>query len=363
MNMLEVMNKALYPTSGQNARSKEYPYYDTLAITAGTLEYFFFVTALGNIFQRNKRLPLSGSEIFFVDGISADLGTLITTPAGIDALNEMLQQSYLQISVDNRVQAKIPGLDFIQYHLTLSEDATPEVLSYTNNLTKRSLPQPIFMNATSAFEYKFVTTAAAATFFNTVNFRLNLHGTQVDKLDPMYYDAIKNNKFQQIAVTYFDTVPIVNGNQTEFMFFANPAKAQNLFSASFPLSESQTMQIQNLEVFVNQPDVPIDPYTIYNSRIQNNLKIRINDVDYYNANLQECLSVVAGISGNLTDSAAATTAYNQFLNIRQSKTFKTPLDVPGTAGVVVSLTQPAGSLGVTGEITVALRGVETRRLA
>lgn len=363
MNTFELMNKALYPQSGQNARSKEYPYFDTLALTAGQLEYFFFNTALGNIFARNKRLPLSGSEIFFVNGISATLGTMISAPAGIDALNEMLQQSYLQISVDNRVQSKIPGLDFIQYTLNLNEDATPEILSYTNNLTKRNLPLPIFMNATSAYEFKFVTTAAAATFFNAVNFRLHLHGVQVDKLEPMYYDALKNNKFQQIPVTYYDTVPITGAAQNEYSFFQDPAKLQNLFSGQFPLSTIQTLQIQNIEVFVNQPDVSIAPFTIYNSRLTNNLRIRINDVDYYNSNLQDCLSVVAGIAGNITDSAAATTAYNQHLNIRQSKTFKTPLEVPGTSNAQFTLTQPAGSLGITGEITLVLRGVETRRVA
>lgn len=363
MNYADVLNATLYPKGNQNARTKEFPYFDTATITAGTLEYFFFVTALGNIFQRNKRLPLSGSEVFMVDEISAYLNTAITTPALINSLNEMLQQSYLVVSVDNRQVLKIPGMDFIQYSLVMNEDATPERLAYKVETLRRKLPIPIFMNSTSAFEFKFVTTAAAATAFDTSLFRLVLHGVQVDKLDSFYYDALKNNKFQQISDTYYDTQVIANGNQNTFQFFATPNQAQNLFSKTFPLSQTETFQLQNLEVFINQPDVPIDPLTIYTSRLQNNLRISVNDVDYYNANLQDCLSVVAGFAGNITDSAAATTAYNQFMSVRQSKTFKAPLEFPANSNVVITLTQPAGSLGITGEITVAMRGVTTRVVA
>ena len=363
MNTRDILNKTLYPSPGQNARRKEYPYYDTQTITAGVLEYFFFVTALGNIFQRNKRLPLSGSEVFLVDAITMYLESNIVTPAQIDSLNELLQQSYLEISVDNRQVCKLPGMDFLQYTMLNSEDATPELLDFNLVHNHRSLPIPILMNSTSAFQFRFVTTAAAATTFNTVPVRLSLHGVQIDKLDSFYYDDLKNNKFQQVSATYYNTVPIINGNQTAFNLFANPAQAQNLFSKTFPLSDITTFSIQNIEVFVNQPDVPIAPMTIFNSRQTNNLRITVDDVDYYNANLQDMLSVVAGISGTLTDSAAATMAFNSYLNVRESKTLRVPLEIPASANVQVILTQPAGSLGITGEITVALRGVETRRVA
>lgn len=363
MDTKTLLNEALYPTPYQNARRKEYPYYDTLAIAAGTQEYFFFTTALGNIFRRNKRLPLAGSEIFLIDGISMYLNTTINTVALINSLNELLQQSFLEISVDNRVCCKLPGLDFLQYQISLNEDATPEILLSTTQKTIRNLPIPILMNSTSAFEFRFVTTAAAATAFDTIDMRLMLSGIQVDKLNPSYYDSLKDKQFQQVAVSYYDTQVIANGNETTFQLFSNPAANQNLFSQSFPLSDIQTMQIQNIEFFVNQPDVPIVPETIFNSRMQNVLRITIDDVDYYKATLHDSLSIVAGFAGNITDSAAATTAYVRHLNIRQSKTFRVPLEVPANSQVNISLTQPAGSLGVTGEITAVLRGVETRRVA
>lgn len=363
MNTRDVLNATLYPRANQNARRKDFPYFDTLAITAGVLEYFFFVTALGNIFQRNKRLPLSGSEVFFIESISAYLDTTINTTAEINALNELLQQSYLAISVDNRLQCKLPGMDFLQYKYTLNEDVTPEQLQINVRNIKRNLPLPIIMNSTSAFEFKFVTTAAAATAFDTINLRLCLHGLQIDKLDSFYYDNLKNNKFQQVPVTYYDTIAIPNGNQQTFSLFSTPNKAQNLFSQTFPLSDIQTFSLQNLELLVNQPDVPIVPGAIYDSRIQNNLRISIDDVDFYNANLQDMLSVVAGFAGNITSAGADTTAYSMLMDQRQSKTLRNPLEFPANAKVNIALTQPAGSLGITGEFTLAMRGVETRRVA
>jgi hypothetical protein len=363
MNTRDLLNKALYPGQKDNVRRKEYPYFDTLAITTGQLEYFFFTTAPGNIFLRNKRLPLSGSEIFLVDEISAYLSTPVNTTALINSLNELLQQSYLQISIDSRVVCKLPGMDFMQYLLTLNEDATPELLIEQVVNTKRKLPIPILINSTSSFEFKFVTTAAAATAFNGINLRLSLHGVQMDKLESFYYDDLKKNEYQMVSNTYYDTTVIPNANEQTFQLFANAAKANNLFNQTFPLSNIQTFSLQNVEILFNQPDVPIVANTIYNSRIQNNFRISVDDVLFYDSNLQDMLSVVAGFAGNITDSAAATTAYSQFLNVRQSKTFKVPLEIPAQANVVIQLTQPATSLGITGEFTVALRGVETRRVA
>jgi len=363
MNTRDILNQYLYPETYQNIRRKDYPYYDTQTITAGVTEYFFFVTALGNNFLRNKRLPLAGSEVYFVEEISAYLQLNITTTALADALNELLQQSYLQVSVDNRVVGKYPGLDFIQftYGDTFADQVVVTALQPRVQLTTRKLPLPIILNSTSAFEFRFVTTAAAATAFDTINMRLKLSGLQLDKLDSFYWDNLKANQFQQVPVTYYNTVVIPNANEQTFELFQNPQQAQTLFSQTFPLSDIQTMAIQNIEVFVNQPDVPIEPTTILNSRLFNTLVIQVDDVQYYNSNLQELLSMFAGFGSTLTTTPDLDVV--NFLNLKQSKTLRTPLEIPANSKVRIALTQPAASLGITGEITVALRGVETRRVA
>lgn len=370
MNTRDILNAKLYPRPGDNVRTKDYPIFDTQTITNGVTEYYYFVTALGNPFLRNQRLPLAGTEVYFVNAISASLSLKIQTLAQAAILNQLLQQSYLQISVDNRVQCKIPGLDFINYMFADSVTDQVPAAAFKNHLggnvnkgsfLGRRLPLPIILNSTSSFEIKFVTTAAAATAFDTATLRLNLHGIQFDKLESFYWDNLKGNQFQEVPVTYYNTVPIPNGNEQTYELFANAAINQNLFSRVFPLSDIQTFQLQNLEVFVGQPDTPIEPSTIWFSRLQNRLRITIDDVDYYSGNQQETLSLFAGLGVTLT--TTPNTDYINFLNLRQSKTFLTPLNIPANSKVRIALTQQAGSLGITGNITVAMRGVEIRRVA
>lgn len=363
MDVKDVLNEYMYPTANDDARRKQYPYYDTLNITTGQTEYFYFVTPEGAQFLRNKQLPLAGSEIFFITGVSMYLQTTINTVALINSLNEMLQQSFLEIKVDGRTICKLPGADFLQYLVTLNGDVTPELLLEHVETVIRKFPEPILMNSTSAFEFKFVTTGAVATAFNTIPLKLTLHGLQLDKLKSGYWDNLKGRLFQKVPVTYYDTVVIPNGNEQSFGFFNTRNKAQNLFSQVFPLSDITTFECQNIEVRANQPDTPIVASTIYNSRINNILRINVDDVEYWDSNLQDYLSLLAGFAGNLTTAGADTLAYSQFMNVRQAKTLQVPLMIPANSKVNVSITQPPTSLGVTGELTLILRGVETRRVA
>lgn len=370
MNTKEILNQFLYPKTSQNVRRKSFPYYDTLSLTTGTLEYFFFNTAIGNIFLRNKRLPLAGTEVFFLTALSATVELKISTLALANALNELLQQSFLEISVDNRVQCKLPGLDFINYVYsdTFADQVVvtavqPVVGGNINSdgFLGRKLPIPIILNSTSAFQFRFVTTAAAATAFNGVNMRLNLHGVQLDKLDSFYWDNLKMNQFQQVPVTYYQTTVIPSNAAQTYALFANPAAAQTLQSKTFPLSDIVTASIQNIEVFVNQPDTPIEPSTIWYSRLQNVLQINIDEIDMYNSNLENMLSIFAGVASALTTTPNLDVV--NFMHKRQSRTFPVPLEIPANANVLINLTQQAASLGITGEFTVAMRGIETRRVA
>jgi len=339
MNTKEVLNAYLYPGVDQDTRRKDFPYFDALAITTGTTEYFFFTTALSDQFARNKRLPLSGSEVFFIEEIAAYIDTNIDTLALIDDVNELLQQSYLQISIDNRVVCKIPGLDFMQFTSVETLVATGTVILPKINCKKRKLPLPIIMNSTSAFEFKFVTTSAAATAFNGVDLKLVLHGLQLDKLSSFYWDNLKNNEFQQVPVTYYNTVPISGAAADTYELFADASINQLLFSQTFPLSDIQTFSMQDLEVYVNQPDTPIDPTTIYNSRLSNILRITLDNVEYYTSNLQDMLSIFAGVAGTLTTTPDIATV--TILNHRRSKVFRVPLQFPANSKVRISLEQPA----------------------
>jgi hypothetical protein len=116
-----------------------------------------------------------------------------------------------------------------------------------------------------------------------------------------------------------------------------------------------------MELFVNQPDTPIEPTTIWNSRLTNVLQINIDEVDAYNSNCQNMLSMFAGFGVALV--STPDTATVQMFNKRQSYTLPIPIEIPANANVLINLSQPVTSLGITGEFTLALRGVETRRVA
>lgn len=367
MNAKDLLNKYMYPGYMQNVVRKQTPYFDQLAMVTGTQDYFFFVNAPAP-FVRNKQLPVSGTEVFFIEAISGYPILNHITTAQIDALNELLQQSYLEIYIDNRLAMKIPGLDFVNYQYA---DAWSDQVVVTALKTKiggnlntdgflgRKLPIPLVMNSNSNFTFRLRTTGNAV--YNGIPFKLVLHGLQLDKLQSFEWDDLKNNVLQQIPFTFYETTVIPNGNQNTFPIFQNRAIADNLHSGTFPLSDIETFSIQAMEVFVNQPDVPIDPATIWNSRLANELFMQIDDRIYYSGNLVNMLSLVAGFGQTLT-----TTPDLDVVNMfekRQTLILDVPINIPANSKTLISLSQPAGSLGITGEFTVALRGLITRRVA
>lgn len=363
MDTKDILNAAAYPAVIDNVRRKSQPLYDTVTVAAGTTDYYFFTTDPGNIFLRNIKLPLAGSQVFFVEGISAILSTPITSTALARALCNLLQLAFLQITVNGRIQCKLPLLDVLRYQTTLNEDATPEILRSNYRKVIRPMPYPILLNSTSSVEVKLVMGTTEATSFDTGTIKLVFHGIQLDKLDPFYYDELKGNQFQKVSQTYYNTQSITTGNQTTYNFFTTPNQNPRNFSQSFPLSDITRFDIQEIEVFVGQPDVAIQPSTIYDSRLQNNLVILVDNVEFYNSNLQDKLSVLASFGGNITDSAAATTAYVNVMDMRESHVLKVPLVLPAQSNINIAITQPASSLPITGNITLALRGTETRRVA
>jgi len=368
MNAKEFLNRLYYPQPGDNVRRKTYPLHDTQTITAGTMEYFFFETALGNQFLRNKRFPLAGTEIFTITAISAFLATEINTVAEIDNLNELLQQAYLEIWNNSRRVGKYPLLDFLNYQFgpswTATATATQPLIGgnlNTDGFLGRKLSMPIVFNANSSFKFKIQMTTQSATDFDGIPLKFYLHGIQTDKLYNFDWDNLKDNLFQEVPQTFYETRAITTGNETTYVLFQEGV-ANNLQSQFFPLSDIDTFQVEAMEFFINQPDTPISPDTIYNSRIANVLKIRIDEVDYWDTVLgNNMLSMNAGFEVALT--TTPDTTVTELLHVRKQLILPVPLGLPANGKVKVELIQPAGSLGITGEFTLALRGTATRRVA
>ena len=368
MNAKELLNRLAYPQAGDNAARKTYPLHDTLAIATGTLTYNFFETALGNQFLRNKRFPLAGTEVFVIDAISAFIQLEVNTAAEIDNLNELLQQSYLEVWNSSKLVCKIPSLDFVNYLIGPSFEATAAAtLPFIGgNLNRdgflgRKLSMPIVYNSNSAFKFRFVCNTQTSTDFNGINLRLYLHGIQVDKLENFNWDNLKDKLFQEIPVTFYETRAIADGNETTFDLFQQGV-ADTLQSQFFPLSDIDIMQLEAIEFFVNQPDTPISPETIYNSRITNVLKIRVDERDYWDSVVGPAmLSMIAGFDVVLT--TTPDTTIRELMHVRRQYVLPMPLVLPANGKVKVQLVQPASSLGITGEFTLALRGTATRRIS
>lgn len=369
MNAKELLNRLAYPQPGDNAVRKTYPLYDTQAIATGVNEYLFFETAIGNQFLRNTRLPLP-NEIFVCTGISAFLQQEINTTAEIDNLNELLQQAYLEIWNNSKRVCKLPLLDFLNYELSNNFAATgnaqsPTIIAgneNTDGFLGRKFSVPIVFNSNSSFRFRLRITTQSATDFNGINFRLYLYGYQIDKLMGEYWSELKPGEmFQEVPATFYETRAIPDANQTVFTLFQQGI-ADNLQSGFFPLSDIDLFSVEAMEFFVNQPDTPISPETIYNSRIQNVLRIKIDERDYWESVTGTLMtSMLAGFDVALTTTPDLTVT--ELLHVRKTLVLPIPLVIPANGKVNISIEQPGSSLGITGEFTLALRGTVTRRIS
>ena len=372
MTPKELLNKIVYPRPGDNARRKTFPLHDTVAMATGTTEYHFFETAITNRYNQNKRFPLASTEIFMITAVSAYIEAEKDTTAELDALNALLQQSYLEIWNNSRRICKLPALDFVNYCFTPSLADQVVVIAGTEpkiggNLNRdgflgRKFSVPIPFVGNSAFKFRFVCTAATATAFNGINLRLSLYGVQTDKLSDFPYDNLKNYQFQEIPVTLYETRAITTTNEVTYQMFEQNAIADTLQSGYFPLPDIEIFQLEAMEVFVNQPDTPITPETIYNSSIQKRLVIRVDEVDYWDSVLgTSLLSMIAGFTETLTTTPDVDVV--ELMHVRKQLILPVPLTFPANGKASVQLMQPATSLPITGEFTIALRGTATRRVA
>jgi hypothetical protein len=91
------------------------------------------------------------------------------------------------------------------------------------------------------------------------------------------------------------------------------------------------------------------------------LRVTVDDIVTYESTLQDMLSTIALFSTTLTTTPDTTVL--ALTHIRQSESLQIPLLIPAQSKVSVTVQQPGSSLPITGDITVILRGIETRKVA
>ena len=358
-----LLNSVAYPTAGQNVRRKFTPLYDLITIAAGTTNYNPFQVRT-NIFANNQIFPLR-NQIFALTNISLYLQTAITTTALYAALLTLLQQSYLKIDVDQRTMLKIPLLEILSYNV-IPQFGTTTVAPGVTQFVKRSknLILPIVINSMADVKVTVYTASAAATAFDTGLMNITFNGVMLDKIDPVAVNLVQGNQFNELAWTLFESLPVSVVTQNIFNFFANRNQADNLFSGSLPLSDTERFEIQAIEVFMGGNAGATDTINLVrNNRINNNLVINVEQVEFYNSNLENSLSLAGAQDASFKDTGGTiTNSLSQFDVEYGNKILEIPLLIPAVGNVQVQLTQPGSSLNSGQYITTLLKGKKVRQV-
>jgi len=366
MNTTELLNRVAYPEPGQNVRRKYTPRYDKITIASGTTEYYPFKTS-GNIFTTNGTFPLAGNQVFAISNISLYLQQAITSTALYAGLLTMLQQSYLQIDVDSRIMLKVPLIEVLSYN-TVSQQGAGTVAPLQTIFHKRSknLILPIVINSQSNVQVKVYLSSSTTTVFDTNVMNITFNGIMLDKLDTLAIDLVKGQQFSELAWTLWETQKIDSTSQKTFNFFTTPNTEQNLFSGVLPLSSTERFEIQAIELFVGGNAGGTDtPALVRNNRINNHLTIDVEQVNFYETNLEQILSLAGAQSTTYLDNEGTTPVSTNItlIDVQYSeKVLNIPLVIPATGNVKVALEQPASSLNSNQYFTMMLKGKKTRQV-
>ncbi len=366
MNTQELLNRVAFPGVGQNIRRKYTQIFDKITVASGTTEYYPFKTT-GNVFTVNKTFPLSGNQIFGITNIALYLQQAITSATLYASLLTMLQQSYLQIDVDSRTMLKIPLLEVMSYN-SISQEGASTVAPLQTILHKRTkdLIIPIVLNSNSNVSVKVVITSGTATAFDTNLINISFNGVMLDKLDTIAIDLVSGNQYSEIAWTLWESLNVDVTTQKTFNYFTTPNTAPNLFSGVLPLSSTERFEIQAIELFVGGNAGGTDtPALVRNNRINNYLTIDVEQVNFYESNLEDILSLAGAQATTYLDNEGTTPVSTNItvIDVQYSqKLLNIPIIIPATGNVDVKLQQAGSSLNSAQYLTLLLKGKKTRQV-
>lgn len=347
-------------------RRKVQPFYDQITFTTGQTVYPVLTAALGDFFSRNKKLPLSGQEIFAIYDIKAYIQKLFNTTALQVDLLLLVQQSYLEILVSSKQMLKISLWEILSFNIADTIGATPAIANVNERLiqSNKRLIKPIIFTQSSNVQINLVVPSAlAAADLNAVKLDFDFDGILSDVLDPAftYVQSSGNDLFEDIAYTLYDTLPIPSANATTFNPFTDGNKAATLFSQVLPLSQDQRFEIQAIELLFgcNNTDQTETLQLVYNNRKHNQFQININNTVFAQMDCKDMISLIAAYPGLPFNDNAGTPVTTNSVNyevLRQKKILDIPIILPATGNVTVQILQPGSSLNVNQNMSVLLYG-------
>jgi len=354
--MREQFSSFGYPKIDSNVRQKAHTMFDTLTFSTGTLEYNLFVNPSLSPLTRNRVLPISNNEVFFINEISAFLSGQLDLGTNSDQA-EIFSRSFLQITVDDRLRLKIPLVEILNI---------PFVPIITSGMPtgiidrKRRLQFPIIINSSSNVNIKVVCSTQTATRYNNSNLVIELSGIKMDKLNQFMYDPRKDSGIERLSFTIYDTNAFVVNSAQSYDLFSISNKAISDFSKTFPLGDKEVFTVENIEIFFGYSTGAINTTLaseLYSLR-RLNLKILLDDVEYFNSRNGDLLTLIAGTT------PGPSVGYGYFT--RKGLTLPVPIDIPATSKVKITLDAPAipmSALAGTAYFCTMLKGTLQRIVA
>ncbi len=241
MNPLDQLSGYSFPMGMQNARMKPIVYYDTLTMATGTLDYYLFNNPAISLPLRNKQFPISGNEIFFLTSIKA---LLQSSFAVLTAANtEFFTRAYFELVVNDKQVIKVPLCEIMTFQFAVSTS------TYVfQQERKKILRFPIIINSGANIKARICFTANG--ILNTQTIKVELGGIKLDKLSQEQIDFAKNMSYERLNATIYDTTQSATPTSARtYDLFADPSKSQNDINKTFPLSNYEVFQVENIELF------------------------------------------------------------------------------------------------------------------
>ncbi len=353
-------------TMGKPLRRKFTQYFDKIAIATGTTNYTAFTTSLSDNFSRNKKLPLASDQIFALTHINLFVEELFNTTALYADLLLALQQSYLEIVISSRQKLKIPLYECLSFVYSGEiGNTTTRHLREIDSENPKPLAYPLVFNGSQDIQVNIVLNSTLATDLNAINLNVLFTGIQSDILDPAFvFNPILGNQLEEIAYTMWNTLEISTANQKQYSLFSDQTLASNFYSKLLPLSNEERFEVQAIEIFFGGKQADTDYLNLLlNDKIHNYLTIKVNDVEYYQSNLKDILSLSTCVSGTFKGSDNSIThTVTELSFVKKQKVLEIPIVFPSNGLVTVTLDQPGSSLSVNQYFTLLLKGKLLRQI-
>ena len=329
MNPSQFLNANAYPKVGDNARCKYVPQNSEKTITAGILDYFFYNDALSNPLVSNRKLPISGDEVLFVDRLFAFWDV---TDAVLASTIQEVMLSYLEITVNDRQLYKTSLLSLLNFGSQNLGVTADQIQNSWLRQVEKIFTNPIIINSTSNVQFHLKITDALATALDDQKITLWTECFQFDKLEPYQYDALRGNQFQKIDWDMYVIESIIAGAQNTYELFVNNGQAQNLYSQLLQMSETESMQVQAMQIVFTDDNTVAPDFNLWYPRTKNRLTIFVNDVKYYDGFIGKSISLWGQYVTAKQDNA---------LSLWQTEVLKVPILFPANSKVQISLLQGA----------------------